>query len=653
MKKSVLLPVVFTVALASLARFTQAAPLGTAFTYEGHLTSGSNPANGHYDFTFKLFDASSGPAQHSTTHSNLAVVVSKGLFTTELDYGAGIFDGTAYWLEIGVRTNGGGSFTTLVPRQSVTPSPYAIFSPSAGTAGTAGSATTAGTATSVAANGVNGSAIQNGSITAPKIALGQVVKSLNGLHDDITLAAGLNLTLTPVGNTLTFDSPTWSLTGNAGTTPAANFLGTTDNQPLELRVNSTRGLRLEFTGRTSGGLFITHADSVNVIGGFFGNSIASTVIGGTIAGGGDEFGFFFGSTPYPNTVTDDFGAVGGGYSNTAGYAATVPGGYNNSATGTGSFAAGRNAHVTHAGSFMWGDGSAAANSTAANRFEVLANGGVTFFTGLEGVNIDQFNLNIGNWQYGLRFGVGSGEVIGSNRNGSYNNLYGLDFYTGFAKRMSIGNNGFVGIGTDTPQQQLDVNGEFLVVDGYGGEQAYLGGDGYGGDVQLGSLNPGIRNVALYNATSGQYMDLYVHTCTIIGGADLAEPFEMSKKDVPQGAVVVIDEENPGHLKMSDQPYDSRVAGIVSGANGINAGIKMQQLGAVEGGQSVALTGRVYALADASEAPIKPGDLLTTSAIPGHAMKVTDHGRAQGAVLGKAMTGLKEGRGLVLVLVSLQ
>ena len=74
---------------------------------------------------------------------------------------------------------------------------------------------------------------------------------------------------------------------------------------------------------------------------------------------------------------------------------------------------------------------------------------------------------------------------------------------------------------------------------------------------------------------------------------------------------------------------------------------------VEGGQQVALSGRVYVRADASQGAIKPGDLLTTSAIPGHAMKVTDHLRAQGAILGKAMSALKQGQGLVLVLVTLQ
>jgi hypothetical protein len=74
---------------------------------------------------------------------------------------------------------------------------------------------------------------------------------------------------------------------------------------------------------------------------------------------------------------------------------------------------------------------------------------------------------------------------------------------------------------------------------------------------------------------------------------------------------------------------------------------------IEGGQNVALSGRVYALADTSNGPIKPGDLLTSSSVPGHVMKVTDHARAQGAIVGKAMSSLAEGKGMVLVLVTLQ
>ena len=147
--------------------------------------------------------------------------------------------------------------------------------------------------------------------------------------------------------------------------------------------------------------------------------------------------------------------------------------------------------------------------------------------------------------------------------------------------------------------------------------------------------------------------MYVKVINITGGADLAEPFQMSNKEIPKGSLVIIDEENPGQLKLSRQAYDSRVAGIISGANGINPGISLHQQGVVEGGQNVALTGRVYALADADWGAIKPGDLLTTSDTPGHAMRVAEPSRAQGAVIGKAMSPLKSGRGMVLVLVSLQ
>lgn len=142
---------------------------------------------------------------------------------------------------------------------------------------------------------------------------------------------------------------------------------------------------------------------------------------------------------------------------------------------------------------------------------------------------------------------------------------------------------------------------------------------------------------------------------LTGGSDIAEPFDVSgAREIVEGSVLVIDPESPGELKIADAAYDRRVAGVVSGAGAVQPGLIMSQEGSVADGKyPVALTGRVYCLADASNEPIEPGDLLTTSLTPGHAMKVTDHARAQGAVLGKAMTSLKEGKGLVLVLVSLQ
>jgi len=143
---------------------------------------------------------------------------------------------------------------------------------------------------------------------------------------------------------------------------------------------------------------------------------------------------------------------------------------------------------------------------------------------------------------------------------------------------------------------------------------------------------------------------------ITGGADLSEHFDVAADGfaVDPGSVVSIDPESPGDLCLSTAAYDRRVAGIISGADGIKPGLLMGQAGTVaDGGYPVALTGRVYCKVDASFGAVVPGDLLTTSPTPGHAMIVSDHEQAQGAILGKAMTSLASGQGLVLVLVSLQ
>jgi hypothetical protein len=81
---------------------------------------------------------------------------------------------------------------------------------------------------------------------------------------------------------------------------------------------------------------------------------------------------------------------------------------------------------------------------------------------------------------------------------------------------------------------------------------------------------------------------------------------------------------------------------------------MAQEGSIASGERpVALTGRVYCRATAANGPIEPGDLLTTSSLPGHCMRVDDPSQAQGAILGKAMGSLEKGEGLILILVGLQ
>jgi hypothetical protein len=117
--------------------------------------------------------------------------------------------------------------------------------------------------------------------------------------------------------------------------------------------------------------------------------------------------------------------------------------------------------------------------------------------------------------------------------------------------------------------------------------------------------------------------------------------------------MIIDSENPGKLKLSNEAYDKKVAGIVSGAGGVKPGITLHQDGILEGNILVAMVGKVYCKVEAFSGPIKAGDLLTTSNIPGYAMKVTDNQLSQGSIIGKAMTELESGKGLVLVLVNLQ
>lgn len=158
-------------------------------------------------------------------------------------------------------------------------------------------------------------------------------------------------------------------------------------------------------------------------------------------------------------------------------------------------------------------------------------------------------------------------------------------------------------------------GDVIVRDGSGAERIRL--DGGSGDIKL-------------------------------SGADCAEEFLVSAQDIMPGTVLVIGD---GNLKPCQDPYDRRVAGIVSGANGYSPGIILDRVGG-SNRLPVALTGKTYCRVDAQYGPIEVGDLLTTSSTPGHAMKAQDHEMSFGAVLGKALASLPSGKGMIPVLVTL-
>ncbi|RMF30819.1 MAG: hypothetical protein D6759_11170 [Chloroflexi bacterium] len=393
--------------------------LGTAFTYQGVLNDGNGPAQGAYDFRFRLYDASTGGNQVGSTVTLDDVSVSDGLFTVELDFG-NVFDGRALWLEVAVRPGSStGDYTALSPRQPLTATPYALYALGAG---------------SVAWSDITGRPA-----------------GLDDGDDDTTYSAGTGLTLSG-GVTLSLDTGYtdgryWKLEGNGGTLPGTHFLGTTDNVTLTLAVSGTTALRLEPTDGTP-----------NLIGGYGGNRVTAGVKGATLGGGGAAIGI--------NRVTDDYGTVGGGYGNRAGndagttndapyatvgggqsntasgttatvgggylntadgfraaivggyandasgsyafvgggynndislfgpytvigggynntasgYYAVVPGGYANEAEGKYSFAAGHQAHARHEGTFVWDGETTSGNLYSSNngRFLVRAPGGIWF-----------------------------------------------------------------------------------------------------------------------------------------------------------------------------------------------------------------------------------------------------------------------------------
>jgi hypothetical protein len=135
-------------------------------------------------------------------------------------------------------------------------------------------------------------------------------------------------------------------------------------------------------------------------------------------------------------------------------------------------------------------------------------------------------------------------------------------------------------------------------------------------------------------------------------ADCAEDFDVSGVEkVEPGTVMVLNRE--GTLQQSRQAYDKRVAGVISGAGDFRPGIVLDKQQSQRNRMPIALLGKVFCKADAQYSPIEVGDLLTTSATPGHAMRVEDPLKAFGAVIGKALRPLSAGQGLIPILIALQ
>ena len=231
-----------------------------------------------------------------------------------------------------------------------------------------------------------------------------------------------------------------------------------------------------------------------------------------------------------------------------------------------------------------------------------------------------------------------------------------DWITNGGVRMTLANDGKLGIGSSAPLARLFIeelgSDDPLRLRVSGSTKLIVKNDG---KVGIGTLTPTEQLTVLGNVKIDGNLNIYSGVTKVMelgSGLDYAEGFDVSARDrIEPGSVLIIDPDNAGKLALSNKSYDTKVAGIVAGAEGMGSGVR---LGAGQFDYDVALAGRVYCKVDAAGEAVQPGDLLTTSDNPGYAMKAADYSRAQGAILGKAMESLEKGqKGKILVLVTLQ
>lgn len=627
----------------------------TAFTYQGHLKQNGSPANGNFNMTFKLFDAPApgGTQQGSTLTFDGAggnpapVSVASGLFTVQLDFGVGPYTANQNrWLEIAV----GG--TTLTPRQALTPTPFAL--------------NTRGV--NVASSGNVGIGT---SAPAQKLSVVGTVQSTSGgfMFPDGTTQT----TASVVGPGFWTSSGANIFNNNTGNVG----IGRT-NPSFKLDTNSTNGLGARIGMEAAGGGALVVACNPGD------NRVWLEGYNSTDDGHATEMlvtGFAGGSLPQLTLKAANTTAQGLLTLDAGGDAAIF--------TGTGNSELNRYLAILNTAQFQSASGLKAGGILCSDNFfyanpgknDLIVKGVVGIGTPTPGSSLtiqtvdSIFSSGVG-WTHtdGTRdlssICNSSGGWLGTRSN------HALNFYTNnSAPRMTVTASGLVGVNTTAPPHQFTVAtgaGQFGVVhtDGIREVGTYVSASGgwlgtrssHSLHFFTGNSNPLMTLATTGNlgiGTTGPAQKLDVNgTARVkileVVGADVAEKFPCSEAKPDPGSVMEIDPDQAGKLRLSRDAYNGRVAGVVSGAGDLSVGAVLGHLPGNEDAPPIALSGRVWVKCDAATAAINPGDMLTTSTTPGHAMKAADRDKSYGAVIGKAMTNLAKGKsGLVLVLVNLQ
>ncbi len=406
----------------------RAAEMGTQISYQGSLTNGGSPVNAQIDMRFTLYDAAVGgnvvgmSAVFDGQPGNGAPVdVVDGLLSATPDFGANVFDGTAIWLQVDVRNphdpTDSAPYELLDPRQPITAAPVAL---------------------------------QTKGIFVDENT-GNVGVGTTSPNDELDVAGNVhaNGTITS-GNSIVVD----------GTSGAERIIS---SDALEIHTGSGRALRLEPEATTPGGRF-----GPNVVGGWQGNAVTAGVTAATIAGGGaTSFNPMFPLTN-ANRVTDDFGTVSGGIDNTAGdddadpssaFFPTIAGGAFNIASGFGATVGGGTVN-TASGSSNATVGGGTFN-TASGRDATVSGGAVNEASG-QGATVPGGAQNVAAGSYS--FAAGFKASVRTDDDGTFVWADSTQIPAGDAfestgpDQFLIRASGGVGIGTNAPSEQLDVDG---------------------------------------------------------------------------------------------------------------------------------------------------------------------------------------------------
>ena len=250
------------------------AALGTAFTYQGQLKKNGSPVNGNCDFQFSLWDAAgngsppTGGNLIGSPQTKTGIAVINGLFTVQLDFGAGAFTGDARWLQIAVKCTGDASYNTLSPRQPLTPSPYALALP--------GLWTQQNTTSPNLISGYSGNSVSSGVVGAT-IGGGGISGDINRVTDDYGTVGG------GYGNTANGYVATVG-GGRHNTASSKSFVGGGEG-------NTANGISV-----VGGGVGNTASNYASIVGGGWGNTANGWYA--TIPGGASASATHYGEMAY-------------------------------------------------------------------------------------------------------------------------------------------------------------------------------------------------------------------------------------------------------------------------------------------------------------------------------------------------------------------